>query len=558
MKKGKRKGLLLLLFTILFNYFFWREAVGVNLLIFTAAINALIFYSYPSIRGIRAAWWVAIGSLLGALATVLFNSVLAQMTTVVSICLLNGYAMFPEAKSHISAFAATVANLCGGFIVGISKHYETDERFATETSEEEPKPSKWKRYVKLGVIPVVIAMAFYIIFSYANPVFGKIAEQFNEVIFDFFERIFSGWTVERIAFTLLGVYLVAAVLYHWLPEFFPAAEANLSSEAKQRENEKSFVGWLGLDGLKDETLVGAITLVLVNLLFLVVNIIDINWIWFGFNYEEGMDLSSLVHVGTYWLIFSILLAMATLMYFFRGNQNFNKDNTTLKALTYIWIVQNVVMIISVVLRNYHYIDNHGLTYKRIGVYTFLLMTFLGLITLYIKISRQRSNFFLWRANTWLAYGVLVLFSFWNWDAFIANYNVKTGIRQSLPKYESKNGRGRKFNDDKVDMDYLLALSDKALPALLEHPNFEDEYFIGSSGTLKQMVKYKYQRMEKRMANNSWLSWNMADTRALEQLHDYFEAHPDKGPEPVEDADVEEIQDMPIEPTIDSTENSVNN
>ena len=148
------------------------------------------------------------------------NSVLAQMTTVVSICLLNGYAMFPEAKSHISAFAATVANLCGGFIVGISKHYETDERFAAETTEEELKPKKWKRYVKLGVIPVVIAMAFYIIFSYANPVFGKIAEQFNEVIFDFFERIFSGWTIERVAFTLLGVYLVAAVLYHWLPEFF--------------------------------------------------------------------------------------------------------------------------------------------------------------------------------------------------------------------------------------------------------------------------------------------------------------------------------------------------
>ncbi len=554
MKKGKRKGLLLLLFTILFNYFFWREAVGVNLLLFTAAINALIFYSYPNIRGIRAAQLVAIGSLLGALATVIFNSFLAQLGTVVSICLLNGYAMFPDAKSHISAFAASVSNLCGGFLVGIGKHYETDERFAPETGDEEVKPNKWKRYIKLGVIPVIIALAFYIIFSYANPVFAQIAERFNNLIFDFFERIFSGWTLERVAFTLLGVYLIAAVLFHWLPEFFPAAEADLSTKAKERDNERSFVGWLGLNGIKDETLVGAITLVLVNLLFLTVNIIDINWIWFGFNYEQGMDLSSLVHVGTYWLIFSILLAMGVLMYFFRGNQNFNKDNHTLKALAYLWIVQNVVMIISVVLRNYHYIDNHGLTYKRIGVYTFLLMTFLGLITVYVKISRQRSNFFLWRVNTWLAYGILVLFSFWNWDAFIAQYNIKTGIRQSLPEYTPKAGRNFKFNDDKVDMDYLLALSDKALPALLNHPNFEDEYFLGNNGTLRQMVKYKYERMEKEMANRSWLSYNWAEANAYAELHDYFVMNPDpEGPIEPEAPDPEITeQDSTAAPVEDTT------
>lgn len=366
----------------------------------------------------------------------------------------------------------------------------------------------------------------------ANPVFAQIAERFNNFIFDILERIFIGWTIERIGFTLLGAYLAASMLYHWLPEFFPPAEANLDDKAKQRDNERSIVGWLGLNGLKDETLVGIITLVLVNLLFLTVNAIDVNWLWFKFNYEDGMDLSSIVHEGTYWLIFSILLAMATLMYFFRGNQNFNKENSTLKALTYLWIGQNMVMIISVVLRNYHYIDNHGLTYKRIGVYIFLLMTLLGLITLIVKISNQRSNFFLWRINSWLAYGVLVLFSFWNWDAFIADYNIQkvnhnneTSEGQSLPAYTPTKGRPH-MNDDKVDIDYLLALSDKALPALLEHPNFEDEYFLGNSGTLRQMVKYKYEQLEHKMSNRSWLSYNWADAHTLEQLRTYFEAHPD--------------------------------
>jgi hypothetical protein len=298
MIKGKRKGLLLLVFTLLFNFFFWREAAGLNLLLFTLAMNALIFYSYPNIRGIRAAWLVAIGSLLGAIATVVFNSGVAQIATIVSICLLNGYAMFPEAKSNISAFAATITNLCGGFLMGLMKHYEKDERFE-EAPTEEVKPKKWKRYVKLGVIPFVIALTFYIIFSIANPVFAQIAERLNKFIFDILEKIFSGWTIERVGFTLLGAYLILAVLYHWLPEFFSPAEANLDDKAKERENESSFIGWLGLSGIKDETLVGAITLVLVNLLFLTVNAIDVKYLWFNFNYEDGMDLSSLVLIGSY-------------------------------------------------------------------------------------------------------------------------------------------------------------------------------------------------------------------------------------------------------------------
>jgi hypothetical protein len=548
MEKGKRKGLLLLLFTLLFNFIFWREAAGLNLLLFTLAINSLIFYSYPNIRGLRAAWLVAIGGMLGAIATVVFNSGVAQIATIVSICLLNGYAMFPEAKSNISAFAATVTNLCGGFLMGLIKYYEKDERFEEESTEE-VKPKKWKRYVKLGVIPVVIAFTFYIIFSIANPVFAQIADRFNNLILDILEKIFSGWTIERVGFTLLGAYLILAILYHWLPEFFPPTEANLDDKATERENESTFIGWLGLSGIKDETLIGAITLVLVNLLFLTVNVIDVNYLWFNFNYEDGMDLSSLVHEGTYWLIFSILLAMGILMYFFRGNQNFNKDNTILKILSYTWVLQNVVMIVSVVIRNYRYIDTHGLTYKRIGVYVFLLMTFMGLLTLIVKISSQRSNFFLWRINSWLAYGVLVLFSFWNWDGFIANYNIKIVAQNSkeadviaLPNYEPTNARRSRINNDKVDIDYLLALSDKALPALLNHPNFEDEAYIGSEGTLRQMIKYKYERLERKMANSTWLSYNWADSNALQQLKEYFDAHPDK----VKEVKMEEV-DMPQEP-----------
>ncbi len=556
MRTKAPRATLLLLFTILFNYLFWREAVGVNLLLFTAAINLLLFYLYPEIRSKRAAWLVAAGSLLGALSTIIFNSNVSKIAALVSILLLNGLAMFPMAKSLISPFAATVTNLCGGFMVGLFKHYDKDERFAEPGTEEDlPKPRKWKRYVKLAIIPIMITAIFYFIFAMANPVFAKIAEQFNDFIIDIFDKLFSGWTMERVGFTLLGAYLIGTAIYHWLPEFFAPAEAKLDAAALPREGEVSFVAWLGLHGLKDETLVGIITLVLVNLLILTVNAIDISTLWFKFEVEDGMNLSSLVHVGTYWLIFSIVLSMAILMYFYRGNQNFNTGNGALKTLTYAWILQNVVMVISVVIRNYHYIDNHGLTYKRIGVYTFLLMTVIGLATLVYKISQRRSNFFLWRTNTWIAYGLLVVASFWNWDYFISSYNVHTVKSQTLPDYQPKK---RKFKHDKVDMDYLLSLSDKALPALLSHPKFEEAYHIGTSGTLKQLVKYRYQRMNARVAKRSWLAYNYADAQALKELEAYFTAHPEMPVDSLETSTVFETDSVDAEvveePAVDSNTN----
>ena len=65
---------------------------------------------------------------------------------------------------------------------------------------------------------------------------------------------------------------------------------------------------------------------MVNVLLLVVNIIDINWLWIDFNPKSIDNLSQLVHEGTYVLIFSILLSMAIIEYFFRGNINFYKKN----------------------------------------------------------------------------------------------------------------------------------------------------------------------------------------------------------------------------------------
>ena len=113
-----------------------------------------------------------------------------------------------------------------------------------------------------------------------------------------------------------------------------------------------------------------IVFTLLNLLLLVVNVLDINWIWFDFEVPLEFSLKQFVHEGTYLLIFSILLSMMLVLYFFRSSLNFYPKKKALVVLGKIWIIQNMVLAFSVFIRNYHYIDYHGLAGKRIGVIAF--------------------------------------------------------------------------------------------------------------------------------------------------------------------------------------------
>ena len=231
-------------------------------------------------------------------------------------------------------------------------------------------------------------------------------------------------------------------------------------------------------------------IILVNILVIIENIIDINWIWFGFDYETSKNLSQLVHEGTYLLILSILLSIGILLYYFRGNQNFYIKNKILKYGAYLWIIQNVIMSISVALRNLHYINYYGLSHKRIGVLIFLLLVLGGLILLYIKIRNKKSAYYLLRLNSWNIYFIMIFISLFNWDILIAKYNVRHN-------YQSP-----------VDMFYLFSLSDNGLPII--HNNWENIISGNEEYRWAYFLNTRIRTFMEKEANSTWQSWNYAD------------------------------------------------
>ena len=174
-------------------------------------------------------------------------------------------------------------------------------------------------------------------------------------------------------------------------------------------------------------------------------------------------------------------------------------NSLLKYGAYLWILQNGIMAISLMLRNYYYIEYYyALSYKRIGVMIFILLTFTGLVTMFIKISGKKTLFWLIKVNSAAVFIVMILMGSLNWDENIARFNLRNPDKES------------------IDVEYLFTLSDDVLPVLEEHKDLLNHNFFFSERR-KTYLNNGLQELKARVQNfydsqngYTWLSWNYTD------------------------------------------------
>lgn len=341
----------------------------------------------------------------------------------------------------------------------------------------------------------------------------------------FFAAVFKVFSPRRLLFLLFGIYVTGCLLLRSRLNYFSSKESRhqddlqrtrISWKKRIRKPWFQFVETVmgrfakGMMALKNENTTGITSLLLLNILLLAINVIDISYLWFNFDYMGEVFLYKMVHEGTELLILSIVLAMAVVLFFFKGNLNFYQRNKWLKFGAYAWITQNCILVVSVLLRDYYYIARYGLACKRIGVLFFLLMVLIGLTTVFIKIWQRRTTYFLFRVNAWAGIILLVLASLVHWDEFIAGYNLARKDRVPL------------------DAEFLLTLSDKTLP-LLEN-NLEafkkrqadrEKERVGKEGWrgydmeeepigFVEQILARKEIFLQQQAHHSWLSWNYAD------------------------------------------------
>lgn len=510
MKTNAHALKLILLFAgaFLFNIIFWREKVAVNALLFDAFILASVFYLYPAAFTKQVMKWLLLAHFITLAALVVHNTILSKLAFAATLMLVVVFTQF----LHRSVWYAA-ASAAGNYLLFVFSFLD-DIRHIKKGGVRSYGIRKGLRFL---IIPLMIAAVFFLIYSFSNTVFNDVINSVGLALQQFFKRVFDWFNWQRLGFLTLGLFITGGLILKMKSDYFAEKEFAMHNNLwRQKNNLKKwkdsamfdlltlFMGRFanGIMALRNENTIGIISLLMLNLLLLFINIIDIMYVWFGFNYTANMNLTQYVHEGTGMLIFSIVLAMAVLLFFFRGNLNFYKKNKWLRYGAYGWILQNAILVVSVLLRDYYYITHMGLAYKRIGVLVFLLMVLAGLITVFIKIHSRKTAYYLWRVNGWFAMMLLVAASCIHWDETIARYNL--AHKNKIP----------------VDVKFLLTLSDKTLPLLEKNPDVlngtvisvagEGEYLLRSSQSMQEIFEMRKKNFFEQQQNYTWLSWNGAD------------------------------------------------
>ncbi|MEM9849749.1 MAG: DUF4173 domain-containing protein, partial [Bacteroidota bacterium] len=363
-----------LVFLIAFTYctIFWKENMGLNTLIFASLMTGCLIARYD-VKRHPYFWLTAGGTILTAIMVVWHNSLVSKIIHCSSMVTMIGFAQ-----------QRSLRFMWYGFLMGLDSMLETPRKFSNQFKGKFSRafrPFALSRSFQVSVIPVLVLTLFYGIYYHAN---GKFAELSNYFWLNLWEIIVTYFPLQRLLLFLLGGAIAGGALWQSRFSLLAAREAKHQEQLSRYKKRVSIVRFAMLD-FKKEYQQAMLVLITLNLLLFIVNCIDVSYVWFNFEAGTAQEMRRYVHEGTYLLIAAILLAMGVLLIAFRGKINFFSKNKWIKRLAYAWIAQNAILACSVAIRNYHYIEYYNLAYKRIGVFIFLTLVFIGLITFFLKI-----------------------------------------------------------------------------------------------------------------------------------------------------------------------------
>jgi len=505
-------SLSVLLGGLLFTFLFWQERLALNLLIYSIYLLAITFINPDVVKSTKLKIY-GLAHLLAAVLVVVNNSDLSVATYYISLLLFIGFSHNQQIRTIFTAFLASILQM-------ITVPFNAVKHLSKiSIGNFNLKP--FFKLIKYIFIPVVAVIFFTCLYSAANNVFAHYAESVLTNIGQFFENIlhffFKDLSIERIIHFCFGLALTGGLLLAFFDKSLEKAELKCKEQLVRIRRTlgqktiwyhivETFSGNLLTRkmALKTEYIIGIISFVALNLLLLLLNAIDIATLWFG--YKPSGNFSGELHQGTNTLIFSIVMAMAVILYYFRGNLNFYHKSKTLRLLAYAWMVQNFILIISVFIRDGYYIEFHGLTHKRIGVLVFATLCIIGLATVYLKVAKQKTIFYLFKVNGNIWFALLLAFSTINWDVLIVKYNLNHVDAVAIDPY------------------YLTSLSEKTLPFLDKnrskiHPSTNNDSDVAKVDLPEEALMRKLDErigyFKERYEKSGWLSWNFQDWNTAE-------------------------------------------
>jgi hypothetical protein len=284
------------------------------------------------------------------------------------------------------------------------------------------------------VVPLVLASVFGGLFAAANPVIAR-----------WVEPVWNGlrhcaWPAvpwARLAFWAILGTGVWCLLRLRTDRDTPAADS------VRRDAPAASVGLIGR------------CLVVFNALFAVETVLDLRYLWAGAHLPAGLTYAQYAHRGAYPLMVAAVVAAAFVVLALAPGGS-GEQRLWVRRLVYLWLAQNVFLVISAGWRLYLYVGAYTLTRWRVAAALWMLLVACGLVWIGVRIAAARTNRWLFNVNVLTGLTVLYAGCFLDLDGFIAGFNVRhcEEVRAEGPA---------------LDLAYLEHLGPAALPALVRVP-----------------------------------------------------------------------------------------
>ncbi|WP_352961408.1 DUF4173 domain-containing protein [Mesorhizobium sp. M1312] len=243
--------------------------------------------------------------------------------------------------------------------------------------------------ITVWVMPLTLGAVFLALFGAANPVIEYWLSLIDLLsLLDLIQ-------LPRLAFWLVVLAGVWAFLRPRLPRFF-----------RRIARVVSFVHVGRVTMTKPATTIEDIifgkaailrALVVFNILFAMQTALDATYLWGGVALPDGLTYAANAHRGAYPLIVTALLAAGFVLAALRPGSATSGD-PFIRRLVYVWVAQNIALVISSILRLELYIGIYALTYWRVAAFVWMGLVAAGLALIIARIALGKSNEWLLSAN----------------------------------------------------------------------------------------------------------------------------------------------------------------
>ena len=405
---------------------FYPHEPGINIPLFLFAVGIGALALRPAkLRDVRTAIYGAV-FILGMLPLVEATSVYGF------VCALGGLMLF---VLHLADRLPDYENWFGAFVrfaVLAPVRFIADGFGIVIEAGRQRLGGRLVRQALMWLVPLVCAAVFLALFAAANPVLQDWLQAIR------FDDIMAIVNIPRI---ILWLFFAAIAWPLLMPQLLRWTSLPDVQGPMQPKPESLIFGAAAIRN----------SLLVFNALFALQTVMDLMYLWGGVRLPDGLTYADYAHRAAYPLIITAVLAGAFVLAAMRRHGP-GQNSALIRGLVYLWIGQNIWLVVSAILRLKLYLDVYMLTEFRIAAGIWMGLVMVGLILILARILFDKSNKWLVMTNLTALALTLYGLSWIDLPAVISRYNVEHSIEMT----------GQGFP---LDLDYMQELGPEVIPAL---------------------------------------------------------------------------------------------